>query len=174
MINALSTWGISDFLVQAGAALLAWGFLAFVSYVSAAWCFSYEFEWGNAVRLAGIIISLLVVSLALFYFFSSVWAEITTTIIVPSFICVFALHAFLLMLKECLDRRAPLHIHATRFYVTLALLYLVFLGASALVIHLKSVYLCQCLSLVLNYFIYAAVLGIFALALCNHRHSDSY
>ena len=40
----------ADFLVQAGAALLAWAFLAFASYVCTVWCFSYHMQWYRAVR----------------------------------------------------------------------------------------------------------------------------
>lgn len=164
----------ADFLVQAGAALFAWGFLAFASYVCTVWCFSYQMQWYRAVRSAGILIGGLGIGLGIFYLFSAEWAEITTTIILPALVCVCALHALLLMLKEFLSQRTQLLIHEIRFYTTLALLYLIFLGGAALIIHLRNLYLTQCFILSLNYFIYAAVLAIFGLSLCNHRHGDSY
>jgi len=174
MITNMAAIGISDFLVQAGAALLAWGLLALVSYVCAVWCFSYDLAWRSALRSAGLVIGGLVLTLALFYLFSSMWAEITTTIILPTLVCIVALHAFLLMLKEFLARRAPLHVRTTRFYATLVVLYVLFIGSCGLVIHVRNVYLCQSFALVLNYFIYAAALGIFLLSLSNHRHDESY
>ncbi len=164
----------ADFLVQAGAALLAWGFLAFTSYVCTAWCFSYHMQWYRAVRSAGILIGGLGIGLGVFYLFSAEWAEITTTIILPALVCVCALHALLLMLKEFLSQRTQLLIHEIRFYTTLVLLYASFASGSALIIYLKNPYLSQCFTLSLNYFIYAAVLAIFALSLCNHCHNDAY
>ncbi len=164
----------TDFLVQAGAALLAWGFLAFVSYVCTVWCFSYQMQWRRFARFAGILIGGLGVGLGFFYILSFEWAEITTTIIIPALICMCALHTLLLMLKEFLSRRANLLVHEIRFYTTLAVLYALFIGSAALVIHLHNQYLSQCFIVCLNYFIYAAVLGLFGLALANHSHSDSY
>ena len=165
----------ADFLVQAGAALLAWAFLAFASYVCTVWCFSYQMQWYRAVRSAGILIGGLGIALGAFYLFSAKWAEITTTIILPALVCVCALHALLLMLKEFLSQRTQLLVHKIRFYTTLALLYATFVGGAALIIHLKSPYLSQCFTLSLNYFIYAAVLAIFGLSLRNyHHHGDSY
>ncbi len=164
----------ADFLVQAGAALLAWAFLAFASYVCTVWCFSYHMQWYRAVRSAGILIGGLGIALGVFYLFSAEWAEITTTIILPALVCVCALHALLLMLKEFLSQRTQLLVHEIRFYTTLALLYATFIGSAALIVHLKNPYLSQCFTLSLNYFIYAAVLAIFGLSLCNHRHGDSY
>ena len=165
----MATIGV-DFLVQAGAALLAWGFLALASYVCTVWCFSYQMQWYRAVRSAGILIGGLGVCLGLFYLFSAKWAEITTTIILPALVCVCALHALLLMLKEFLSQRTQILVHKIRFYTTLALLYATFVGGAALIIHLKSPYLSQCFTLSLNYFIYAAVLAIFGLSLRNYHH----
>lgn len=170
MITDMMGAGSTDFLVQAGAALLAWGFLAGASYVCTVWCFSYPMVWRHVVRSAGIVIAVMGISVGLFYLFSSWWADITTTIIIPSLVCIFALHALLLMLKEFLAQRVPLYVHTIRFYTTLALLYAFFLGGAAFVIYLKSSYLNQCFSLALSYFIYAAIVGIFGLSLCNHRH----
>jgi hypothetical protein len=164
----------ADFLVQAGAALLAWGFLACASYVCTVWCFSYQMDWYRAVRSAGILIGGLGSGLGIFYLFSAQWAEITTTIILPAVVCVCALHALLLMLKDFLAQRAQLLIHEIRFYTTLALLYALFVSGAAFIIHLKNPYLTECFTLSLNYFIYAAVLAIFGLSLCNHRHGNSY
>lgn len=165
---------VTDFLVQAGAAFLSWGFLAGVSYVCTVWCFSYHLQWYRAVRSAGILIGGLGIGLGIFYLLSSEWAEITTTIIVPALICVCGLHALLLILKEFLARRTELLIHEIRFYTTIVLLYGVFLGGAGLIIHLHNPYLSECFSLSLNYFIYATVLGIFGLSLANHSHKDAY
>jgi hypothetical protein len=165
---------ITDFLVQAGAAFLAWAFLAFASYVCTVWCFSYRLQWYRTVRAAGILIGGLGISLGAFYLLSAEWAEITTTIIVPALLCVCGLHALLLILKEFLARRTQLLIHEIRFYTALALLYVLFIGGSALVIHLHTPYVSECFSLSLNYFMYATVVGIFGLSLANHSHKDSY
>ncbi len=155
---------VKEFMVQAGSALFAWAFLAVASYVCAVWCFSYHVVWHQTVRWVSALIGGFALSVGLLYLINANVAQAITTIIVPAFVCVIALHTLLISLRRYLMERAPSQLHTVRFYTTLALLYVFFIGGSWLLIIVESPFLTNCAELSLNYFMYAAVIGTFILS----------
>ncbi len=165
---------LKDVLMQIGAAFCAWGLLACMSYFVAVWCFSSSMVWGHVVRWVGVIVGSLVVSLGVLYGLEANLATTITTLIVPSLICLFAMHTLLMSLRTYLSQHSALQVNTMRFYSTLAVLYALFLAGVWGLILFKSIVLTQCIALTLQYFIYAAVVGIFILNSVNNHDSDMH
>lgn len=160
---------IKELMVQVGTALIAWITLAIFSYIAAAWCFSYPVVWSYTLHWVTLIVGGLGVSLGVLYLVSADWAYTFTTLLLPAFICVLSLQGLLVALRRYLMQRIPGKLNAGRFYTTLAILYVFFLGGTWCLIMFKNQFLMTCVSLFLNYFIYAAVLGTSLVACFTRR-----
>ncbi len=162
---------LKEMLMQVGAAFCAWALLACMSYFVAVWCFASSMVWSSIIRWVGIIIGSLVVSLGVLYALEAQFADTITKIIIPSLVCLFAMHTLIVSIRTYLFQHSTLHVNKVRFYSTLAVLYAVFIAGVWGLILLKSMVLTQCITLTLQYFIYAAVVGIFILNMVNY-HND--
>lgn len=152
---------ISQTLLSLSSVVITWAIMLASVYIFKSWVYAgFPVAW-NRISLWLTISSLVVgLSVLLVHVVADNWLSVITSIVVPRFVCLIALHMFMVLFRSYMTIRYQHALATIKFALVLCVLYVFFILGTWATIHYASPALIHLTDMMVYFLLQGTVIGI--------------